>query len=142
MNSFSNTVEIQATPNRVWEVLREIEHWPEWTSTTTGVERLDQGPLAMGSRTRIRQPGLLPAVWTVTEWDEKTRSFTWVNRRPGVHATARHRIEASGNGSRATLSVEFSGLLGPLIARLTGAMTSRYIAIEANGLKARSEGGK
>jgi hypothetical protein len=35
-----------------------------------------------------------------------------------------------------TLSIEFSG---PLVARLTRGLNERYLALEANGLKARSE---
>ena len=44
----------------------------------------------------------------------------------------------SGNGSRATLSIRFSGLLGPLFARLTRKLNERYLALEASGLKERS----
>jgi hypothetical protein len=41
--------------------------------------------------------------------------------------------------SRVTLSIQFSGVLAPLVARLTGTLTERYIAAEAKGLKERSE---
>ena len=119
--------------------MRDIERWPEWTSTVTSIVRLDRGPLAVGSRARIRQPKLPPALWKVTELDERGRSFTWVNRGPGIRVAARHWVEPSGSGSRATLSIEFSKLLGPLIARLTRGLNERYLAIEAKGLKERSE---
>jgi len=33
----------------------------------TSVERLDDGPITLGSRARVKQPGQRPAVWTVTE---------------------------------------------------------------------------
>ncbi len=132
------TVEIQAPPERVWAVLWDIERWPEWTPSVTSIERLDRGPLAVGSRARIRQPRLLPAVWQITELDEG-RSFTWITRSLGVRVTARHDIEVNERGSRVTLSLQFSGLLGPLAARLTRGLTERYLVLEASGLKARSE---
>jgi hypothetical protein len=78
-------------------------------------------------------------VWQLTELDEG-RSSTLVTRGPGVRVTARHWVEAIEGGSRATLSLRFSGPLGPLVARLTRGLNERYLALEAKGLKARSEG--
>jgi hypothetical protein len=139
MTYFSLSVDIRASSERVWEVLSNIEHWPDWTPTVTNVQRLDRGPLAVGSRARLRQPKLPPAVWQVTELGEG-RSFTWVTRSPGVRVTACHWVEALEGGSRATLSLQFSGLLGPLVARLTLGLNERYLALEARGLKTFSEG--
>ncbi len=93
----------------------------------------------IGSRARIRQPKLLPAVWRVTELEEG-RAFTWVTRSPGVRVKARHHVEPTTHGARATLSLDFSGPLAPLVARLTRGLNERYLALEAEGLKARSEG--
>jgi hypothetical protein len=139
MTYFSISVEIQASPDRVWDVLSNFECWPEWTPTVTSIRRLDTGPLAVGSRVRIRQPKLPPAVWKVTELDAG-RCYTCVTRSPGVRVTARHWVEASEGGSRATLSLQFSGLLSPLVARLTRGLNERYLALEARGLRMRSEG--
>ena len=75
MTYFSLSVEIRASSERVWEVLSDLEGWPAWTPTVTSVQRVDPGPLAVGSRVRICQPKLLPAVWQLTELDEG-RSFT------------------------------------------------------------------
>ena len=139
MTHFSIAVDIQAPPGRVWAVLRDIEHWPEWTPTVTSIQRVDRSPLTLGSRARIRQPKLLPAEWQVSELEEG-RSFTWVSRSPGVRVTARHGVEATQGGSQPTLSLQFSGLLGPLVARLTRSLSERYLALEARGLKERIEG--
>jgi len=46
---------------------------------------------------------------------------------------------AAGDRSKATLSLRYEGLLGGLLARLTRGITNRYLAMEAKGLKARSE---
>jgi uncharacterized protein YndB with AHSA1/START domain len=136
---FSIVVDIKASPDRVLPVLYDVERWPEWTSTMTSVRRMDAGPFAVGSRARVRQPKLLPAVWQVTELDER-RSFTWVTRSPGVQIRAGHLVEVDGAGSRVTLSLEFSGLLGPLVARLYRSLNERYLATEAEGLRKRCEG--
>lgn len=139
MTQFSITVDIHAPPDRVWAVMSDIERWPEWTPTVASTQRVDRGPLAVGSRARIRQPKLPPAVWQVTELDEG-KGFTWVTRSPGVRVTARHWVEANGGGSRATLSIQYAGVLGPLVARLTRGLNERYLALEARGLRQRSEG--
>jgi uncharacterized membrane protein len=139
MTHLSIVVDIKAPPDRVLAVLCDVERWPEWTSTMTSVRRMDDGSLAVGSRARVRQPRLLPTVWQVTELDER-RSFTWVTRSPGVQIEAGHLVEADGAGSRVTLSLQFSGLLGSLVARLYRSLNKRYLATEAKGLRERCEG--
>jgi hypothetical protein len=85
-------------------------------------------------------PKLRPAEWQVTELDWGTRSFTWVTRSPAVRVAGGHRVEEIGGGSRVTLTIQFSGLLGPLLARLYRNLNQQYLATEAKGLRERSEG--
>jgi hypothetical protein len=119
--------------------MRDVERWPEWTPTVTSIRLLDRGALTVGSRAIIRQPKLPPAKWRVTELDEPHRSFTWVSWGPGVRVIARHWVEACGEGSRATLSLRFSGVLAGLFACVTRGLNDRYLAMEAKNLKKRSE---
>jgi carbon monoxide dehydrogenase subunit G len=139
MTDFSIEVEIQAPPALVWEIMRDVERWPEWTPTVTSIRLLDPGPLTVGTRAIVRQPKLAPARWRVTELDETGRNFTWVTRGPGLRVIAQHSVEARGDGSHATLSVRFSGVLGGLFAYLTRGLNDRYLALEAKGLKQGSE---
>ena len=118
MTHISTTIDIQSPPDRVWEIVCDLEHWSEWTSTVISVPPLDPGPLVVGTRAIVRQPKLLPARWQITELEEG-RSFTWITRGPGLLVTARHPIEGAAKGSRAALSLDFSGPLGPFCARLT-----------------------
>jgi hypothetical protein len=133
---FSITVDVPAPPPLVWSVLADVERWPEWTASISRVKRLSPRPLQVDSRVRIHQPKLPPALWRVTELNPGA-GFSWVSRAPGVRVTARHTAEAIRIGSRVTLSIHYEGLLGGFLARWTRDVNARYLALEANGLKAR-----
>ena len=136
------SVDIDATPGEVWNVLTNVERWPEWTSFVTHVERLDPGPLQVGGTARVKQPKLPLVVWRVTEL-EPGRSFFWVASRGGVTALAGHRITPRSDGSGGvgvTLSIRQTGPLAGLVGLLASGLTRRYVRTEANGLKRRCEG--
>ena len=92
MPGLEHTVIIAAPPEQVWSVVVDVERWPERIPTVDAVERLDAGPLAVGSRTRLQQPRLPTAVWTVTELADGS-SYTWESSSPGVVVTATHVVE-------------------------------------------------
>ena len=71
--------------------------WPARIPTVDRVERLDDGPLAVGARTRLAQPKLPEAVWTVTELTPGA-AFTWTSSSPGVRITASHAGRAHARG--------------------------------------------
>ncbi len=138
MPEFIRAIEIAAPPAQVWRVMADIEHWPEWTRSVTSIRRLDTGPFCIGSRARIKQPKLRPAVWTVTQLDVG-HSFTWVSRMPGLRVFGRHIVESVERGSRVTLAIEFEGLFGKLAARAFRKLNEEYLEVEAGGLKRRCE---
>ena len=139
MTQFSITVEIQAPPERVWTVMRDVERWHEWTPSVKSIKRFGTGKLGVGSRLLIRQPKLPPAVWKIIELEEG-RGFTSVSGIPWLlEVTAHHVIEKHNGGSKVTLEIQYAGLLGSLFSRMTRNINERYLAFEANGLKERSE---
>ena len=138
MRKFTFSIDIAAAPERVWQVMSDIDRWHEWTPSITSVTRIGGGPFAVGSRALIRQPRFPPAVWKVTSI-EPGRSFTWVSVAPGLRVVGNHQVEPANAGSRATLSLELGGIFGGLFGGMTRDITERYIAYEANGLRARSE---
>jgi hypothetical protein len=135
MSDFRYAVEIRVPPSRVWSVLLDVERWPEWTTSVTRIQRMEVGPLTLGSRTRIWQPRLMPAVWCVTSLDEKRRVFGWTTRTFGAKIIGGHKVEAVKNHSRVTLSLDYSGPLSVLIARIYRDLIWDYITREGNGLK-------
>jgi polyketide cyclase/dehydrase/lipid transport protein len=129
---------IAAPPQRVWQVMTDVDRWAEWTSSVTSIGRMDSGPLALGSRVRISQPQLPPMNWVVTQFEFEWK-FTWVARRPLLTVTARHLLQQRGRNSRVSLSVAYDGLLSGIVARSHGPLTHHYLSLEAEGLKTRSE---
>ncbi len=138
MPGLQHTVTIAAPPERVWAVVVDVERWPERIPTVDTVERLDEGPLVVGSRTRLEQPKLPTAVWTVTELTDGT-SFTWESTSPGVTVTAAHVVERHPDGSGLTLSVSVSGWLSGIGWLLTRSLTKRYVETEAASVTRAAE---
>jgi uncharacterized membrane protein len=133
------SVEIDAPASLVWDVFTDVERWPEWTASVTSLVALDGSGLAVGRRFAIKQPGMQKLVWQVTEIDSGT-SWTWAQRSPGALATARHFVTAlPGGRTLVRQELDQSGVLGALVGRLMLKKTKRFLEMEAQGLKARSE---
>ena len=138
MRQFNISIDVAAPADRVWQVTSDVQRWFEWTPSIISVKRLDDGALKVGSRAWVRQPKLPPAFWKVTSV-EPGRSFTWVSAGPGFRVVANHRVEPTPTGSRASLSLDFEGIFGGALGRMTKDINERYLDFEAKGLKARSE---
>jgi uncharacterized membrane protein len=134
-----DSVEIDAPAQLVWEVFSDVQGWPEWTASVTSLVGKDGANLAVGQRFSIKQPGMSKLVWKVTEIDHGS-SWTWVQRSPGVLVTARHHVVARTDGrTLVRQQLEQRGVLGALVGRLMVKKTKRFLQLEAQGLKARSE---
>lgn len=131
--------DIQAPPEVVWELLADPAQWSRWTPSIRQAWIMD-GPaeLRLGQRVRISQPGLRPAVWTVTAYREGV-TYTWVSVSGGVSTLATHTVVPKGSGSRLLLKLRQDGLLAPVVSLLAGGRVRRYVALEAAGLRAEAE---
>ncbi|MCG8927855.1 SRPBCC family protein [Lentzea sp. CC55] len=138
MPGLQRTVTVAATPERVWAVLTDVERWPERIPTVESLRKLDDGPLAVGSRARIKQPKLAEAVLTVTELTGG-RSFTWESRSSGVTVTAGHVVEPHAGGSRLTLALTLGGPMSWLGWLMTRSTITRYVETEAASIKQVAE---
>jgi carbon monoxide dehydrogenase subunit G len=134
---FQRSINISAPSHVVWSLMSDVEHWHEWTPSIRAI-RLLGGPFEIGRRALVRQPKFPPAVWTVSAL-EPGRSFTWTTTGPAMRVSGHHLVDAVSDGSRVTLALRYEGVVGRLLARLTRRITERYIRLEAEGLKRRSE---
>jgi len=131
-------VDIAAPPSLVWELTVDVDALPDHTPTMTDVARLDQAPLAVGSRVRIKQPAQRAKVWTVTELDENRR-FSWATRSTGTVMTASHDMVETSTGTTNTLTVDMDGPIGAVIGALVRRQVKKAIATENEAFKAVAE---
>jgi uncharacterized membrane protein len=136
---FEKSIEIAAPQQRVWDVLSDLDAWPQRIETVDTVELLTPAPIAKGSRVRLKQPKLPEGTWDITDWDAPSY-FEWTQKTGGITSTAGHRVEALGEGrSRLTLTLDMRGFLVPIIGLFYKDLTDRYMNLEAEGMKRAAE---
>jgi uncharacterized membrane protein len=138
MRHFETALVIAAPVDRIWAVLMDVRHWPDWTRSISRIEPLDDGPMGLESRVRIIQPNLRPVIWRISEFSEREK-FVWASSSPGVTVTAGHFLRSNRNGSLVTLTLDMTGILSAVVASLAGNLTRKYMAYEIHGLKRRCE---
>lgn len=134
-----SSVSVEAPASLVWDVFSDVERWPEWTASVTRVVALDGPGLDVGKRFEIKQPRMPKLMWQVTEVVPGA-SWTWVQRSPGGSTLARHDVAATTDSRTLVRQrLDQRGPVGALVGRLMHGMTRRYLELEAQGLKKRSE---
>ena len=136
---FETSIEIDASQQRVWDVLSDMEAWPQRIETVDKVELLTPAPIARGSRVQLKQPKLGEGMWTVTVWDAPSY-FEWTQKTGGMTSVAGHRVEAlRADRARLTLTLDIRGLLIPIVAVFYKKLTNHYMDREAEGMKRAAE---
>ncbi len=136
---YEKSLTVAARPAQVWEVLSDIERWPERITTYEEVRLLDEGDLRVGSRAHVKQKGLKSGEWQVSELVED-RTFTWASHQPGVRIVGRHTVSTDDDGrTRLTLVLEQSGWLSGLVTLALGRKVREYVDLEAEALKVAAE---
>jgi len=136
---FEKSINIDASQQRVWDVLSDVEAWPRRIETVDAVELLTPAPLAKGSRVLLRQPKLPEGTWEITAWDAPA-SFEWTQKEGGMTVVAGHRVEEVGDRrTRLTLTIDMRGLLVPVFGRFYKGLTNDYMSLEAEGMKRAAE---
>jgi uncharacterized membrane protein len=135
---FERHVRIDAPAGRIWEVLSDLERWPEWSASMESVRLLGEGPARRGSLVCIKQPGLAAHTWKISDW-RPGEGFTWVASGLGLRSIALHSIDDLGSGCVVRLQLQMDGWMAGIAARLYGRLIARAIRMEAEGLRARCE---
>jgi uncharacterized protein YndB with AHSA1/START domain len=143
------SIEIDAPPERVWEVVMDPHRLGEWVTIHRELETVSDRPLEDGST--LRQKLCLRGVnfhvrWTVEE-ARAPRLAVWDGRGP-AHSTAHiaYRLRPDGDGgTRFDYENEFKAPLGPVGAvasrALVGGLPRREADASLRRLKALIETG-
>jgi len=133
-----DSIDIAAPPERIWDLTVDVEAWPRHTASITSVERLDDGPLRIGSTAKIKQPGQGAKTWTVDTLEQGHR-FAWSTRALGARMTGTHVVDAQPSGTRNTLRIDIVGPLAPLLGPLVARPIRKALRMENEGFKRAAE---
>jgi carbon monoxide dehydrogenase subunit G len=138
MARWERTIEINANPARVWQIMSDVSKWPEWTPSIESVDQIASN-MAIGSEAVVKAKGTPKAKWRVTEWNPG-QNFTWVTSVRGAKTVGEHIIQPDGEGrSKATLAIEVKGFMASLFKPMIAKTITGNLELESQGLKRRAE---
>ena len=129
-------VELDASPERVWEVVMDPRRLSDWVTTHHALPEGAPQSLDRGDRfsQQLRLGGVKFTVeWTVGELD-RPRSVTWNGAGPkGSKARVRYELEPLDGGKRTRFGYENEfdlpgGVLGQFASRLVGERAAKHEA--------------
>jgi len=142
MKSIHSEIEINATTNKVWEILMDFDKYPEWNPFIKSIE----GKREVGSRLRVvlQQPEskpmtVKPKCLAVTE----NKEFRWMGRLlisgifDGEHMFKLKELE--GDRTKFVQCENFKGILIPLYWKMLNTKTIKGFELMNSALKQRAE---
>ena len=104
-------VEVEADPETVWEVLCDIDHWPDWNPEVRTADL--SGPLEPGTVFHWRS-GQATITSTICEVD-RPHVLAWTGRSFGMNAIHVFRLEESDGKTVVTTEELWDGLAARLL---------------------------
>ncbi|MFC8142665.1 SRPBCC family protein [Streptomyces paradoxus] len=120
------SIDVDRRPEEVYQYVTDTQRMPEWQLSAVSAERLDEGPVDVGTQVRVtRHIGrrVMPMTMEVTEYDPP---HSWGMR--GVDGPVRAQVHGEvepydeGRRSHVTIDIDFEGhgmgkVLVPLVVR-------------------------
>lgn len=147
MSAVNATIEIDAPPARVWEVLMDPDRLGDWVTIHRRLRRASDRPLTQGSS--LEQTLCLRGVSFKVKWEvaelEAEKLARWEGRGPArSRAQTVYRLAPSDGGTRFEYENEFKAPMGPLGAAasraLVGGVPEREAQASLHQLKGLLEG--
>lgn len=124
MRSFTYTIHIDRSPERVWDYMMDFRNASRWRNLVRSVEVLTPGPVRQGSELRVTYDLLgklrsaVSDVWVF----EHARRFGTRNTESNVTGRFEYTLEPEAGGTRVTFACDirphnFMWLLLPLLLR-------------------------
>jgi len=129
--------EIQAKPDKVWDILADVEGWPKWAADTDFTKLITPAPLKEGSKFEAKIGGMKGDM-TVTKAD-RPRSIIWSAKKLGIKAVHGWEFQERGGKTIATTQETMSGLMVLPLYFLLRTKYSKVVKKWLADLKARAE---
>ena len=117
MKSFNTTIQINASTEKVWNILTKISEWGEWNTTIENIE----GSIAPGSKVTVRAKAMPERAFPLKVSDfVPNKSMVWSGGIPLGLFTGKRTFTITSDEENVTnfsMSENFTGLLAPLITR-------------------------
>ena len=147
MTQIKSEIRINASKEKVWEVLGDFGGVSKWAPTVAKSFSTTTATEGVGCERKCEIPGFGNVSERITEWDEGTRiKYAVDGLGPIKSAASEFSIRREGEDTLATMTVNFQmkfGLIGALMERL---MVRRKISKQAQitlaGLKHHVETGE
>lgn len=125
MPKHSATVQINASPDKVWEVISDGKRLPDWLTPIRGVDTVEpQGPLAAGTQVEATIGNLGGAKLKFKE-AEKGRKLRWtagpfMAYMMMMPMKIQVDLEPRGDNTSVTITFKTAMMIAPLMKMMTG----------------------
>jgi uncharacterized protein YndB with AHSA1/START domain len=135
MSRVTASIEIDASPERVWEIVMDPQCLERWVTIHRRLLRADAGPPEVGFE--MEQAIHLRGVTVDVHWElvecEPPRRAVWEGRGPArSRAHTEYLLRGNGGGTRFDYQNEFRAPLGPVGAIVSRALVGGMPQREAN----------
>jgi uncharacterized protein YndB with AHSA1/START domain len=129
------TITVGAAPELIWDLLADINRWPEWNSAVTAASL--SGPVAIGARFRWKAgpARLVSEIRTV----DRPRQIGWTGRSMGMSAVHVWRLERHGSGTQVHTEESWDGLPARLLRRTLHHQLQKSLEMWLGELKTAAE---
>jgi hypothetical protein len=106
-------IEVEASPEQVWQVLSDLRRLPEWYVPSQAIDVLSDGPIQPGWQfdlsVRTLAGIVLSAIGTVKIFDPDRRRIVWRGRATGIEGDSRWEVLSGPQTGQAQIRHTFAG---------------------------------
>jgi carbon monoxide dehydrogenase subunit G len=116
---FESSIEINAPTTKVWALVDKLEEWPQWMPSIKKIERVSEGPLAVGSKLSVtaRVRGLTVNLLMTITGLVRERSVVLEGKALRTKLTRFYTLEPVNGKTKVTIGGDVSGALAWLVRR-------------------------
>ena len=133
----SGTIEIAAAPEVVWDLLADIERWPEWNADVKDTSLAGAVESGEVFRWKAGPAKLVSTLQTV----DRPSELSWTGRTMGMSAVHVWRFESDGDSTTAHTEESWEGAAAKLLPRMMRKSLQKSLEAWLGELKTAAEAG-